>query len=138
MLCGIGGLTPPFWVTMCSNWWLPPPDWMATILLKVFGFSDFQITRPACSPLASIALVSSRAVTVHSPLGASWSSVFEASASLAMKSPWRIGRPRLPFGDLRAAAGRAQHGPLGVERRAVELVRLRQAAAAAAARRLRS
>ena len=96
MLCGIGGLTPPFWVTMCSNWWLPAPDWMATILLKVFGPSDFQITRPACSPLASIALVSSRAVTVHSPLGASCSSVLEASGSLAMKSPWRIGRPRLP------------------------------------------
>ena len=78
-------------------------------------------------------VVSSRVVTVHGPLGASWSSVLEASGSLAMKSPWRIGRPRLPPRDLRAAAGLAQHAPLGVERRAVELVRLRQAAAAAAA-----
>src|ERR687896_1597876 len=69
---------------------------MATTLLSVFGFWDFEITRPACSPLASIALVLSRVVTVHSPLGASWRSVFEASGSLAMKSPWRIGRPRLP------------------------------------------
>ena len=105
MLLAIGGLTPPFWVTMCSNWWLPPLDWMATILLKEFGFSDFQTTRPACSPLASIELVSSRAVTVHGPLvGMSWSSVFDASGSLAMKSPWRIGRPTLAVGDHRAAA----------------------------------
>ena len=96
MLCGIGGFTEPFWVTMCSNWSAPLPDWMATILLNVFGFSDFQITRPACSPFASIVLVSSLAVTVHSPLGASCRSVLEASGSFAMKSPWRNGRPRLP------------------------------------------
>src|SRR5919108_594846 len=97
MLCGIPGLTSPFCVTMCSNCSVPLLAWIATILLNEFGLSDFQITSPACSPFASSALVSSRAVTVHSPVGASCSSVFDASGSLAMKSPCRIGRPRLPL-----------------------------------------
>src|SRR5262245_6069361 len=100
MLCAIGGLTLPPWVTMCSNCWLPEFAWIATSLLNVlfgFGFSDFQITSPACSPFASIWVVSSRAVTVHSPLGASCSMAFDASVLLAMKSPWRIGSDTLPL-----------------------------------------
>ena len=96
MLCGIGGFTDPLWVTMCSYCRFPLPAWIAMIFANVFGFSDFQTTIPACSPLALMPLVFSRVVNVHSPFGAFWSTVLDASASLAMKSPWRIGTVRLP------------------------------------------
>src|SRR5690349_25043618 len=97
MLEEIGGLTAPFWVTMNSNCLVPLLDWIATSLANVFGFSDFQSSRPACSPLALRPLVSSLAVADHSPVGASVRTVFDASASLAMKSPCRIGRFRCPL-----------------------------------------
>jgi hypothetical protein len=99
-LSGIGTASPPPSVQIASNRRTPAFVWIATILPKALsafgGPSPFHSTRPACSPLTSIAAVLSRAVAVQPLGGASWRTTFSAVALLAMKSPVRIGRPSLP------------------------------------------